>query len=288
MLLHLLSSNAPRIYYFLFFSNTHFFLINTKFLIIAIKLLPSFFFYQNLFKSINIGWRRKFCLHTCSIFYSASLIFSYNFYSTVGNEFPPLNKNVKKLIYNKKTNLVTVEDSKYFDVLLRYAEFLFGSRINFLVVRSPLKLLSKQDLLNILHLRAKISFWLNNTSIRNWVYVATVIIFFFKTKDSTLISSWIHVIIKKMSLFSHSRFFYLLFIFFNMSFVYFKSEYGLAGIKIRIAGKISVTGNARKRSMVFKKGTTSSNNFQTKVSYDFYLVRTKTGCLGVSIYLYYT
>jgi ribosomal protein S3 len=90
-----------------------------------------------------------------------------------------------------------------------------------------------------------------------------------------------------MSLFSHGRFFYLLFIFFNIAFVYFKGEYGLAGIKIRVAGKISVTGNARKRSMIFKKGITSSNNIQTKVSYDFYLVRTKTGCLGVSIYLYY-
>ena len=65
------------------------------------------------------------------------------------------------------------------------------------------------------------------------------------------------------------------------------NAYGLAGIKIRVAGKISVTGNARKRALQFNRGKTSSGSINTKVSSDFYLVRTSTGCLGLTVWLFY-
>jgi ribosomal protein S3 len=73
----------------------------------------------------------------------------------------------------------------------------------------------------------------------------------------------------------------------DIFYLIFGNIYGIAGIRLRIAGKISVTGNARKRSLLFKKGRTSSGSLNTKVSSDFYLVRTNTGCLGLTLCLFY-
>ncbi len=63
--------------------------------------------------------------------------------------------------------------------------------------------------------------------------------------------------------------------------------YGIAGFFVRISGKISVTGNARKRRLIFKCGKSSFHNFAIRVSNDFYLVKTKTGCLGIVLNLFY-
>jgi ribosomal protein S3 len=86
-----------------------------------------------------------------------------------------------------------------------------------------------------------------------------------------------------MSLFGHGRFLSTLFFFLGIFYDLQCSTYGIVGIKVRVAGKISVAGNARKRSLQFNRGKTSSGSINTKVSSDFYLVRTSTGCLGLTV-----
>jgi ribosomal protein S3 len=63
--------------------------------------------------------------------------------------------------------------------------------------------------------------------------------------------------------------------------------FGVVGCRLDVVGKISVAGNARTRSIVFKQGKTSFANTRIKVATEFYLVRTHTGCLGLTIWLFY-
>jgi len=86
-----------------------------------------------------------------------------------------------------------------------------------------------------------------------------------------------------MSLFQHGRFLNTLFSALDMFFFLEGSSYGITGIRIRAAGKISVTGNARKRSLLFTRGRTTASASDSKVSYGFYLIRTTTGCVGLSV-----
>jgi ribosomal protein S3 len=60
----------------------------------------------------------------------------------------------------------------------------------------------------------------------------------------------------------------------------------VVGVRIYVAGKISVTGNARKRSLLFTRGKTGAGSINTRVSRGFYLVRTNTGCLGLTVFLF--
>jgi hypothetical protein len=110
-----------------------------------------------------------------------------------------------------------------------------------------------------------------------------MLLLLFKTADATIITSWLHTKLSRMSLFGHGRFLSTFFFFLGIFYDLRCTVYGLAGIKIRVAGKISVAGNARKRAMQFTRGKTSSGSINTKVSSDFYLVRTSTGCLGLTV-----
>ena len=57
----------------------------------------------------------------------------------------------------------------------------------------------------------------------------------------------------------------------------------LCGFRIGVFGKISVGGNARKRSLVQKTGVTSRSLVGPRVASAFSIVRSITGCLGFSL-----
>ena len=59
--------------------------------------------------------------------------------------------------------------------------------------------------------------------------------------------------------------------------------YVVHGIKIKVSGKLSVTGNSRTRTKIFKEGIISYSNMTTKADYSFNIIKTKTGCLGFSL-----
>jgi ribosomal protein S3 len=63
---------------------------------------------------------------------------------------------------------------------------------------------------------------------------------------------------------------------------------GVVGISIKVSGKISVTGNSRKRRLRLKLGTAGVYNLTTRASTAFGIVRTPTGCLGVKFGVFYS
>jgi ribosomal protein S3 len=90
-----------------------------------------------------------------------------------------------------------------------------------------------------------------------------------------------------MSSFAHSRFLNFFIFLWRAVLTDIGSHYGVVGCRIDVVGKISVAGNARSRTMLFKHGQTGLANSNIKVATDFYLVRTHTGCLGLTIWLFY-
>ena len=90
-----------------------------------------------------------------------------------------------------------------------------------------------------------------------------------------------------MSLFRHGKFLATFFFIASVFFALEAQNYGLVGLRVRVAGKISVAGNARKRALQFTRGRTSAGCVRTRATVDFYLVRTTTGCLGLTVWLFH-
>jgi hypothetical protein len=54
-------------------------------------------------------------------------------------------------------------------------------------------------------------------------------------------------------------------------------------LKLKLKGKISVAGNARTRTLVYKIGETGYSKLNNRVLSDFSLINTFTGVLGFKI-----
>ena len=64
-------------------------------------------------------------------------------------------------------------------------------------------------------------------------------------------------------------------------------DYRLVGIHLYVVGKISVTGNSRSRTLYVQAGRTGAGNLRYQTARQFTLVRTRTGCLGVTIQFFF-
>ena len=61
------------------------------------------------------------------------------------------------------------------------------------------------------------------------------------------------------------------------------SELGLKGLKIKLKGKISVAGNARTRTILYRIGSTSHSKVDNRVLHSIDTISTFTGVLGFQI-----
>jgi hypothetical protein len=89
-----------------------------------------------------------------------------------------------------------------------------------------------------------------------------------------------------MSLYSHRRFFRLLGLLLR-GVAHGRSLYLLRGFYMRLVGKISVVGNAMSRVWWTRGGLAAGSNLALQVFQGFTIVRTTTGCLGLSLFFFY-
>lgn len=106
---------------------------------------------------------------------------------------------------------------------------------------------------------------------------------FYKSRDTTILLSFLYYRMQNINMFSHKNFLKKIFLVLRLIFPTAEKLFGVRGLKLRISGKISVTGNSRTRTMLFKQGLTSYSNMNIKSDYSFNIIRTDTGCLGLSI-----
>ena len=109
----------------------------------------------------------------------------------------------------------------------------------------------------------------------------------FYYKDSKLFSSWLKAIILRISFWkTRSIFRFLKYLMIN-HFYYVFNELGIKGLKIKLKGKISVAGNSRKRSILYRVGKTSYSQVSLRVSHHKTTINTFTGVMGFQVWLFY-
>jgi ribosomal protein S3 len=61
------------------------------------------------------------------------------------------------------------------------------------------------------------------------------------------------------------------------------SELNIKGLKIKLKGKISVAGNSRKRTILYRIGQTSHSTVKLKVLHQSEIITTFTGVMGFQV-----
>jgi hypothetical protein len=102
-------------------------------------------------------------------------------------------------------------------------------------------------------------------------------------RDPQLLVSWLQARLPQFSLFQHRSFFRLFAVLLRSAVLYPAYRFHLRGFYLYLVGKISVTGNARSRSFCMRAGQPGGANLQLRLVEAFTLVRTNTGCLGLTL-----
>jgi hypothetical protein len=116
---------------------------------------------------------------------------------------------------------------------------------------------------------------------------AEMILITFLKKDLIFFMRFFKYFLERVSMKDHKKLFY------SFEFVLKKFLKDLmvmtkvAGLKFEVKGKISVTGNAKKRNKIIKYGRYSLTTKKLKIDYNFDIVRTPTGVLGLKMFMTY-
>lgn len=106
-------------------------------------------------------------------------------------------------------------------------------------------------------------------------------------KDPTFLSNWMRGMLQRMSFWKYRLLFrYLKYVMRYLFWIYFP-ELKFKGMKLRLKGKISVAGNARTRTLLYKIGETSYSTLDNKVISDFSTINTFTGVLGFKVWFFF-
>lgn len=109
----------------------------------------------------------------------------------------------------------------------------------------------------------------------------------FTYKDSKMLSSWLKAIIQRISFWKTRFIFRFLKYILNNYFQDMLSDLGVKGLKIKLKGKISVAGNSRKRTILYRLGKTSHASAAIKVVHTMDTIVTFTGVMGFQIWIFY-
>ena len=108
-----------------------------------------------------------------------------------------------------------------------------------------------------------------------------------KFKDPTFLSNWIKGMLYRMSFWKYRLLFrYLKYTMRYLFWLYFP-ELEFKGFKLRLKGKISVAGNARTRTLMYRIGETSYSKLNNRIVSDFTTINTFTGVLGFKIWFFF-
>ena len=105
--------------------------------------------------------------------------------------------------------------------------------------------------------------------------------------DSYLFLSWLRVIIKRISFWKTRLIFRFLRYLVNNFFYTLFDSLNVKGLKLKLKGKISVAGNSRKRTILYKSGLTSHASTDVRLVHNFGIVNTFTGVLGLQVWIFY-
>lgn len=109
----------------------------------------------------------------------------------------------------------------------------------------------------------------------------------FRLKDPTFLSAWIREMLKRTSFWKYRVLFrYIKYLVRHLFFTVF-DDLQFKGFKLKLKGKISVGGNSRARTLMYRVGETSQSTFKNKITHDLNFVYTFTGVMGFQLWFYF-
>ena len=120
-----------------------------------------------------------------------------------------------------------------------------------------------------------------------WRYGAMALYLAISSRDTTLLVNWFQHRLLVVSLYQHQTYFRSLGFFLGQAVIAPKYGYNLQGSCLKLSGKISVAGNSRTRHMLARYGKSGASCLEQRITQSVFLVRTRTGCLGGTIQMFY-
>jgi hypothetical protein len=182
-----------------------------------------------------------------------------------------------------------IKERLFGGLFLRFLESFFGAQVFFFFVRNAWLNLAS-SILTQEYLFAKRISQYGSSGLRHrkssWWWGSRLLALAVRSRDPELVVSWLQTRLKHMSLYAHRRFFRLLGLLLRGA-VRARGAHSLRGFYLRVVGKISVVGNAMSRVWWTRGGLAAGSNLTLQVFQGFSLVRTTTGCLGLSFFFFY-
>lgn len=108
-----------------------------------------------------------------------------------------------------------------------------------------------------------------------------------KFKDPTFFANWVKGMLYRMSFWKYRLLFrYIKYAMRYLFWLHFP-RLGFKGLKLRLKGKISVAGNARTRTLLYRIGETGYSKFNNRVVSDYSTINTFTGVLGFKVWFFF-
>lgn len=195
----------------------------------------------------------------------------------------------RKPLKLKKIKKEFKEDAIFRQLLYRYATNLLGSSLSLIINKNLAWNLTIYELGQVWLLAQRlfslmpVSPFAYKNKTYPWKFGGISIYQAIKLKDPHLLLEWLRGRLFYMNLFTHQNYFRNLGSILKEAVLAPRGKYHLRGFQLYIVGKISVTGNARSRTYYAQAGQFSSSNLKLRLTSKFLIIRTKTGCLGLSI-----
>ncbi|HRP26166.1 hypothetical protein [Thauera sp.] len=114
-----------------------------------------------------------------------------------------------------------------------------------------------------------------------------IIWYSFQFRDLRLLNNWLKKIMPMVKLKDHKKLIACMKLILENNSIFFRTTLGVNGFFFKIKGKISVTGNAKKRSSVIRFGNVSLSSKYLKLEYEEGEINTRVGILGYKMFLCY-
>jgi hypothetical protein len=195
---------------------------------------------------------------------------------------------------NLKNKVLAKVNVNYVPNFYRYVYYTLANCIEFFSKkRFFLKIFSKSKS-NIAVIDHIDSIFFKNRSLQNKIgrgfflhEMLDIIYITFFYKDLNFLIKWFVKTMYRISFLNHKKFISSFKFLLSKHSKFFVKDNSVNGFFFDIRGKVGVTGNAKKRHISFYVGDFSKTTKKCKFDYQFDIVKTHTGSLGITMYLSY-
>lgn len=171
---------------------------------------------------------------------------------------------------------------------LNFIEYLTGRRVLFQFYPFMAQEVAIEDVLRYKFWLPRMAYYERKLGHRFFLEEAIHILHLgFYLRDSDIIASWLRSMIMRISFWKTRSIFRFLKYLLNNYFVFAFKSLGMKGLKIKLKGKISAAGNSRKRTILYRVGSTSHSTVDARVLHEFKTINTFTGVMGFQVWLFY-